>query len=207
MKILNVLLRKIDLVFTKLSNAFYWRFNKIKFSSKRIDFGENLLVRGSIYLNINPNSQVKIGDNCTIKSGQNHNPISRNIKTSISLEENATLEIGNNVGLSSVCIWVHDSIRIGDNVNIGADTIIMDSDAHSLNHLHRQNLNIDLLNKNNKEIIIGDDVLIGMRTIILKGVTIGDRSIIGSGSVVTRDVAPDTIVAGNPAKFIKNLDS
>ena len=207
MKILNILLKKIDLVFTKLSNAFYWRINKIKFTSKNINYGKNLIVRGSIYLNINPSSQVKIGDNCTIKSGQNHNPISRNIKTSITLEEKSILEIGDNVGLSSVCLWVHDAVRIGDNVNIGADTIIMDSDAHSLNYLHRQNINTDLLNKNNKEIIIGDDVLIGMRAVILKGVKIGDRSIIGSGSIVTRDVAPDTIVAGNPAKFIKNLDS
>ena len=207
MKILNVLLKKIDLVFTKLNNAFYWRFNKIKFASKNIQFGKNLIVKGSIYLNINSNSQVKIGDNCNIKSGQNHNPISRNIKTSITLEERAMLEIGNSVGLSSVCIWVHDSVRIGNNVNIGADTIIMDSDAHSLDYLHRQNIDTDLLNKNNKEIIIGDDVLIGMRSMILKGVTIGDRSIIGSGSIVTRDVPPDTVVGGNPAKFIKNLNS
>tara|TARA_B100001059_G_scaffold235062_1_gene279520 strand:+ start:184 stop:807 length:624 start_codon:yes stop_codon:yes gene_type:complete len=206
MTILNVLFKKIGLFFTKIINAFYWRFNKIKFTSKNIQFGKNFIVKGPIYLNINSNSQVKIGDNCTIKSGQNHNPISRNIKTSITLEERAMLEIGDNVGLSSVCIWVHDSVRIGNNVNIGADTVIMDSDAHSLDYIDRQNINTDLLNKKNKEIIIGDDVLIGMRSIILKGVTIGDRSIIGSGSIVTRDVPPDSIVGGNPAKFIKNLN-
>lgn len=206
MKILNVLLKYMRLFFTKLRNAFYWRFNKIKFTLSNIEYGKNLIIKGSMYLNINPNSQAIIGDNCTIKSGDNYNPISRNIKSSITLEEKAILQIGNNVGLSSICLWAHHSIKIGNNVNIGADTIIMDSDAHSLNYIHRQNINIDLQHKNNKEIIIGNDVLIGMRTIILKGVKIGDRSIVGSGSVVARDVPPDTIVGGNPAKFIKNLD-
>lgn len=207
MRILNILLKKIDSFFIKLTNAFYWRFNRIKFNTHNIEFGRNLIVKGSIYLSINNSAQFKIGENCTIKSGDNHNPISRNIKTSITLEEKATLKIGNNVGLSSACLWVHDSLIIGDNVNIGADSIIMDSDAHSLNYIHRQNIATDLQNKNNKKIIIGDDVLIGMRAIILKGVTIGDRSIIGSGSVVTKDVPPDSVIGGNPAKFIKNLES
>ena len=56
-----------------------------------------------------------------------------------------------------------------------------------------------------KEIIIEDDVLIGANVIILKGVHIGARSIIGAGSVVTKDVPEDCIVAGNPAKVVKIL--
>ena len=52
-------------------------------------------------------------------------------------------------------------------------------------------------------IIIHDDVWIGSNSVILSGVTIGRGSVVGAGSVVTKDVAPYTIVAGNPAKFIK----
>lgn len=57
----------------------------------------------------------------------------------------------------------------------------------------------------NKEIIIENDVWIGMRSIILKGVTIGEKSIVAAGSVVTKSVPANTIVAGNPAKVVKYL--
>jgi|TARA_B110000908_G_C10170496_1_gene410582 acetyltransferase-like isoleucine patch superfamily enzyme len=206
MVIFKELVCLIDSLLMRMRNSYYWRINRIKFTVNNILYGDNLIVKGPIYLTISPTSQVKIGNGCTIKSGHNYNPLSRNIRTSITLEENAKLQIGNNVGLSSVCLWVHHSVIIGDNVNVGADTIIMDSDAHSLNYAHRRSVKIDLQNKINKEIIIGDDVLIGTRAIILKGVTIGERSVIGSGSVVTKDVPPDTVFGGNPAMFIKNLD-
>lgn len=52
-------------------------------------------------------------------------------------------------------------------------------------------------------ITVGDDVWIGSKAIILPGVTIGDRSIVGAGSVVSRDVPPDVVVAGSPAKVIR----
>lgn len=205
MTILRISIKYMRMIFKRVGDAFFWRFNRIKFSMNEIHFGKNLIVKGSICLSVDPSSQVSIGDNCTIKSGHNYNPISRNIKSSITLEKNAKLKIGNDVGMSSICLWIHDSIKIGNNVNVGADTIIMDSDAHSLNYIHRRNIESDLQNKNNKGIVIGNDVLIGMRSIILKGVKIGDRSIIGSGSLVTKDVPADSIIGGNPAKFIKNI--
>lgn len=57
-----------------------------------------------------------------------------------------------------------------------------------------------------KPITIGEDVWIGGGAIVLPGVTIGDGAVIGAGSVVTKDVAPRTVVAGNPARFIKNIE-
>ena len=62
-----------------------------------------------------------------------------------------------------------------------------------------------MANRIDKEIIIGDDVLIGTNCIVLKGVRIGARSIIGAGSIVTKDIPSDCIAAGNPAKVIKYL--
>lgn len=191
--------------YNKIKDAFYWRYNRIKFNFLDVHFGKNLIVQGHIYIDKKAGSDITIGDNCVIKSGNNLNPLSRNIRTSIYVNENAKLIIGNNCGFSSVCIWAHKSINIGNNVNLGADTIIMDSDAHSLSFLDRRNINQDLLNKKNKNIIIGDDVLIGTRCIILKGVTIGKRSVIGSGSIVTKDIPDDSIAVGNPAKVIKKF--
>lgn len=62
-----------------------------------------------------------------------------------------------------------------------------------------------MANRIDKEIIIEDDVLIGTNCIVLKGVHIGARSIIGAGSIVTKDIPSDCIAAGNPAIVIKNL--
>ncbi|MAS93988.1 MAG: maltose acetyltransferase [Verrucomicrobiales bacterium] len=59
--------------------------------------------------------------------------------------------------------------------------------------------------ENGKPVSIGDDVWIGGGAIICPGVTIGERSIVGAGSVVTRDVSPDVIVAGNPARVIRGV--
>ena len=74
-----------------------------------------------------------------------------------------------------------------------------------MNYLHRRDLSVDKLHKVDSEVIIEDDVFIGMNTIILKGVTIGARSIIGAGSVITKSIPSDCIAAGNPAKVIKRI--
>ena len=78
----------------------------------------------------------------------------------------------------------------------------MDSDCHSLNYLDRREGSIDQKNKRCKGIVIENDVLVGAYTIILKGVHIGARSVIGAGSVVTKDIPADCIAAGNPCKVI-----
>lgn len=116
------------------------------------------------------------------------------------------MKIGNSVGMSSVTIWCHQAITIGNHVNIGANTIILDSDCHSLYYLDRQEINTDIRCKTDKPIVIGDDVLIGTNCIILKGVTIGDRCVVGAGSVVTKSMPVDCIVGGNPAKIIKYIN-
>lgn len=83
--------------------------------------------------------------------------------------------------------------------------ILMDTDAHSLNYVDRRDGDVDMVNRLDRPIVIEDDVLVGAFAIILKGVTIGARSVIGAGSVVTKDIPADCVAAGNPAKVIKQL--
>lgn len=95
-------------------------------------------------------------------------------------------------------------IQIEDNVLIGGDCKIYDSDFHSINYRDR----MQILDKhvNVKPVLIKEGAWIGAHSIILKGVTVGRRSIVGAGSVVTRDVPDDEIWAGSPARFIKKLN-
>ena len=186
----------------KIVSSLDWRWGRFLMKIHGVSFGKDLMIQGDLEIKTGNHINFTIGNSCTIKSGRG-NPLSRNIKGSMSVEDGAVLIIGNNCGFSSACIWSHQSIIIGNNVNIGADSILMDSDAHSLSYLDRRIVNVDIRNKVNKPIVIDDDVLIGTRCIILKGVHIGARSIVGSGSVVLSDIEPDSIYGGNPARKIR----
>ena len=116
--------------------------------------------------------------------------------------------------MSSPCLWAKERITIGNYVNIGGDCIIMDSDAHNLDWRIRDSLKmvapkVSLDNQTAKcaPIVIEDHVLIGARSIILKGVTIGHGAVIGAGSVVVKDVPANCIAAGNPCRVIKELEN
>jgi len=188
----------------------FWKvYNYLIFRVGGVKMGANFCVHNHVYLSRGKNSEITIGDNFVFSSSACINPLSRNIKGCIVTNPNAKLNIGNGVGISSTSIWVHEQITIHDNVNIGADCIIMDSDAHSLNYLHRRRYpketGEDAKNKINRPIEIGEDCLIGTRSIILKGVHIGARTVIGAGSVVTKDIPSDCIAAGNPCRVIKTL--
>ncbi len=110
-------------------------------------------------------------------------------------------------------IWSAELIQIGDRVLISHGVNIYDNDTHPVSPLLRHQqfksiisgahpLDIDL---KEKPVFIEDDVLIGSSATILKGVTIGEGAVVGAGSVVTRDVPPYTIVAGNPARVIREI--
>lgn len=112
----------------------------------------------------------------------------------IILFNGAKLKLGSGFFNSNIKIRCHERIEIGENVAISHDVTIMDSDAHE-----------GLWDgyEKTKPIKIGNHVWIGTRVTILKGVTIGDNAIIAAGSVVTKDVPNNTVVAGVPAKVIK----
>jgi acetyltransferase-like isoleucine patch superfamily enzyme len=190
----------------RLRNKFYVYWNRFFFYLHNIKFGKNLIVSNHVYLIIGKKAKIHIGDNFRYASGSGYNPLSRNIKGAIYAVKNASVIIGNNVRISSTSIMAKEEIRIDDNVRIGGDTIIMDTDAHNLDWRIRNNRKIDSSTAKTAPIHIKESVFIGTRCIILKGVTIGEHSVIGSGSVVTKDVPANCIAAGNPAKVIKCVD-
>ena len=197
---------------SKICSSLYIGWNKIYFFLNNIKYGKNFRVFNHLYLKIHVGALVQIGNNCTIMSGAGLNPLSRNIKTCIYVGKKATLKLGNDVGVSSSTLWVKESVSIGNSVAIGADCIIMDTDAHNLDwkircseETNEYGESVDMVTAASAPIVIEDNVLVGARCIILKGVTIGARSIIGSGSIVTKDIPSDCIAAGNPCKVIKSI--
>ncbi len=190
-----------------MRNSLLWRWARFTFKLNGVQYGENLIVEGIEYLKISSTASVEIGDNCFFKSGFNSNQLCANRRGVLACAANCTIKIGNNCGFSSTIIDSRKCIIVGNNVNIGGDTLLIDSDAHSLYYLDRRIPKIDEANSHNDSIEIGNDVLIGARCIILKGVHIGDRSVIGAGSVVTCSIPVDCIAAGNPAKVIKYIKS
>lgn len=148
-------------------------------------------------------TRITIGDNFYLSSGNGVNPIASNLQADVYVEPGATLTIGNNVGMSSTRLWIHESARIGNNVKIGGCVLITDTDAHPMDYMARRSSNEGT---KSAPVVIEDDVWVGAHCIILKGVTIGARSIIGAGSVVTKSIPADCVAAGNPCRVIKSLN-
>ena len=214
---INKLLLKLFNLPIILSTRFYPRFNSLLFRLKGIIFGRNMTIIGKV--SVIGEGSITIGDDFYMTSGSHVNPISGNNEASWLIEKNARLVIGKNVGMSSTRVWTHDAVTIGNNVQIGANVLIIDTDTHQLDYRLRRNpddaffsglSNSEIWQKKSdgtksSPVYIEDDVWIGAHSIILKGVTIGARSIIGAGSVVTKSIPADCIAAGNPCKVIRKI--
>lgn len=113
-----------------------------------------------------------------------------------SQHDQASIRIGSRCSIGDRTeIHSGKSVVIGNNVIIAWDCVIMDRDYHSTDQ------GTEVL----KPVTIGNNVWIGCKAIILKGVTIGEGAVVAAGAVVTKDVAPFTLVAGNPARVIREV--
>jgi len=174
-----------------------------KYKFKKVLFGNNIIFYGKPIISAYTNQSISIGDNVVICSnakdtalGVNHPVILR------TLRENAILSIGSDTGISGATICVASSVKIGRGCLLGANVTIMDTDFHPIQSLNRR---YDQKNIGISEINIADNVFIGYNSIILKGVTIGENSIISAGSVVVNNIPSNVIAGGNPAKVIRVL--
>ena len=135
---------------------------------------------------INKNCEISFGDRIVVYSNAKISVVGDNKKAELVLEDH-------------VVIGPNTQIHVGDKVIIGEDTMIswgctiIDRDYHKLNSETEKT----------RPINIGKSVWICCNATIMKGVTIGEGSVVASGAVVTKDVPPHCVVAGNPAKIVK----
>ncbi len=156
---------------------------------------------GSPVLYRHREGKIRIGRNWIACSDARHNSLGVIQKVTIKCFSGGNLIIGDSVGMSGISIDCSLSITIGNNVLIGSGSLITDSDSHPLHMLERD----DSSKIQKAPVVIEDGVFIGARALILKGVRIGLGSVIGAGAVVTRDVPPMTVAAGNPARVLSSF--
>lgn len=172
-------------------------------------------------------SKLKLGDCVNIKEGSKVNYRKICVKNGCQLnignnsmieagvyfdKNNAQISIGDRTFIGSSSIVCADRIKIGNDILIAWGCTIVDHNSHSILWDERKNDVVDWLhgkkdwkNVQTSPVTIEDKAWIGFNSIILKGVTIGEGAVVGAGSVVTKDVPPYTVVAGNPARIIKTI--
>ena len=149
----------------------------------KIGYNENIKSKVETRLKMDEDSILTVNGDFSIFAGSD-----------IMIQKGAKLSFGSGYLNSNVQIICAEKIEIGEGVAIARDVIIRDTDAHNI--VNEKHVKI-------KPIKIGNHVWIGTRAIIMKGVTIGDGAIIAAGAIVTKDVPPKCVVAGVPAKIIK----
>ena len=188
------------IIIIKSSNNFIFKiYNGILFFIFKVDIKPGWKVRGFIYI-LN-HGKICIGEKFKANSSKYSNPIGGDSNLNMVVRQGASLNIGDNTGISNSTIVCWNSISIGNHVLIGGNCKIWDTDFHSLDAVIRTGDNDNQIKTS--PIVIKDYVFIGSGTVILKGVTIGENTIVGAGSVVTKNIPENEIWAGNPACFIK----
>lgn len=193
-------------IFYKSSKFITKIYSILLFKAENVVCGKNISIYGIPIISTSKNrGKIVIGDDFTMNNGMHYNQIGRQQPCFIIVGNNALLSIGNNVGISSSAIVCFKEIIIEDNVKIGGNTAIYDSDFHDLNYNNRISLPERTANIRKEKVCIKKNVFIGAHSTILKGVTIGENSIIGACSVVTKNIPDNEIWAGNPAVFIRRI--
>lgn len=202
------MLRKLNniifFIYRKLAQALCTTCTKAWFSILGVRFGKGFVTDSFPKVHVGLKSSIEFGENVILNNTVRSNPVgicSRCVL--VAAGPGTRLAIGDNVGISGSFIVAHTGISIGRGTIIGSDSLIIDSDFHPLSVADRIADRKDTIGRT--PIRIGQYVWIGARSTILKGVEIGDGTIIAAGSVVTRSFGPNLLVGGNPAKTIKSI--
>jgi len=193
-----------------MANIFYRVINKIKSTNikrslhrlKNVSIGDDLHVNAGMKFYLHKEAKLCIGNNVTFYSQNDdyHMNMFAGVKL-IADRPGALIKIGDNTRINGSCIHAWKSVIIGNNCLVAANVNIMDSNGHPVS-MNNPSERI-MIHDQAEPIVIEDNVWIGCNSIILKGVTIGEGSIVSAGSVVIDDVPARSIVRGNPAIVVK----
>jgi acetyltransferase-like isoleucine patch superfamily enzyme len=191
----------------KLSNHL-WRLLaypriRLLFASRQIPWGRGWRIFGVPIIQKHRRSRMSFGPGLQLRSSLRSNPLGPNHPVILcTWQAGAQLQVGADFAMTGGALCAAERIVIGNGVAIGANTVITDTDFHPLDRSARQ---ASPWAGETAPISIEDGVFIGMNCLILKGVSLGRGCVIGAGSVVTHDVPPHVVAAGNPARVLREL--
>ncbi len=140
---------------------------------------------------IHNQGEIVIGDRLLL--------FSHTVTSEMAAQPGGRIEIGSRVFINyGASISAHQLVRIGDGCQIGSYANFMDNDYHQVEDRSKPGLSAP--------IILERNVWLGVRVVVLKGVTIGENSVVGAGSVVTRDIPANCLAAGMPARVIRQFE-
>lgn len=172
---------------------------------KGLTIGDGVFFKGWPIIDTSNGGTINIGKGVTINSSNYGYHV--NMYSPVKLmadRKGATIRIGDNTRIHGSCIHAYNSVLIGKNCLIAANSQIVDCNGHELSFGNVENrINTS---SNGRPVIIEDCVWVGTNSIVLPGVRIGRGSVIAAGSVVVKDIPPMVIAAGNPAKVIKTAE-
>ncbi len=180
-------------------------YYKLYIKTKGVKYGANLLLNGRPLVRRAQGSNITLGYNVTLNSAKNSVTVGLSGPcTLVTHRKGAEITVGDNSGASGLVLVAASKISIGNNVLIGSGCTIVDNDFHNADPKKRNDTEYS-----SRPVTIEDNVFIGFNCFILKGVTIGENSIIGANSTVINSIPKNSIAIGNPCKvvIIKNWDS
>jgi len=189
-RIMSKIQRIYDVIMSRIS-CFIWG----------VHAGQHVVFEGETILRTRGYG-IEIGNNVVFNARKKNNLVGLTNPTIMDVLSGGQIKIGDNCGFSSVVMSSRKSIEIGNHVIVGGNVRIFDHDFHEMDPMLRRG-GTDGSKIRFAKVMIGDDVFIGTNAIILKGTTIGARSIIAAGSVVFGlEISPDSLVKGNPACIV-----
>jgi acetyltransferase-like isoleucine patch superfamily enzyme len=178
---------------------------RVMFYRHGISWGKRWRVWGMPMIQRYRGSRIELGDGLLLRSWSITNPLAPHHRVVLATRSaQALIRVGEDVAMSGTNIVAAERIEIGDFAMIGSNVVIVDTDFHPLDPGDRR---ADVLGGRHSPVAIEDGVFVGMNSLILKGVRIGAGAVVGAGSVVTSDVPAGVVVAGNPARVVRCLDS
>lgn len=200
---------KILKAFLKPRSAFYHIKSKLMVlflkKNKNFKLGKRLKILGTPLIDIKDDCFLYAEDNVTLNSRNRGYHVNMHSPIKLYADgKGAIIKIGENTRIHGTCIHAYESITIGKNCLIAANCQIFDGSGHDLSFANVENrINTKGISK---PVVIEDNVWIGINSIVLPGVTIGNGSVIAANSVVTKSIPPMVLAGGNPAKVIKKHD-
>ena len=184
----------------RLVTSVLWR---LEARLKGVEFQGRCEFLGRPLISVARGARLRLGDEVRIYSALRANPLGCFQPCVLrAMAAGAQLVLASGVGLSGTVLCAACSIEIGEGTIFGSGALVVDNDFHAPKGEWEWTDSPELCAQTARPIKIGRGAFIGARAIVLKGVNIGDRAIIGAGAVLTQDVPAHHFAVGNPARII-----